>query len=256
MKKLLFCLILIFPFLFSAAFAQTMVLGNPSGAGTTDDNNFLVIHKGYFLSYNKSRGAANWVMWHLSRPDFPGGDRTNSFAPDSLLAADWRIKPADYTGSGFDRGHMCPSADRTDTIAANKETFLMSNMQPQTAKLNRQTWRFLEEYTRDEVRRNQEAYVIAGCYGDKGRIKDKVTIPTNCFKIVVLLPEGNNDLSRITAATRVIAVDMPNTEDISIRWRSFKTTVKTIEQATGFDFLSTLPDEFEEDLENKKDTIN
>src|SRR5690606_41756236 len=68
--------------------------------------------------------------------------------------------------------------------ANNKETFLMSNMQPQTAKLNRQTWRFLEEYTRDEVRKNQEAYVIAGCYGDNGKIKNKVTIPTSCFKIV------------------------------------------------------------------------
>lgn len=256
MKKLQFCLILIVLLSLSASAQPTPVLGNPSNAGNTDDNNFLVTHKGYILSYNKERGAANWVMWHISISDIPGGDRSDAFAPDTLLPASWRIKPTDYTGSGFDRGHMCPSADRTDSNANNIETFLMSNMQPQTAKLNRQTWRFLEEYTRAEVKRNQEAYVIAGCYGSNGRVRNKVTIPTNCFKIVVLLPEGNNDLSRIKTTTRVIAVDMPNTADISQRWRTYRTTVDAIEEATGFDFLSTVPDAIETEIERRKDTIN
>jgi endonuclease G len=151
---------------------------------------------------------------------------------------------------------MCPSADRTAADSDNVETFLMSNMQPQTAKLNRQTWRFLEEYTREQVKRNQEAYIIAGCYGDAGRIKNKVTIPTNCFKIIVLLPEGNNDLSRIRANTRVIAVDMPNTKDLSERRRTFRTTVDAIGEATGFDFLSTVPDAIETAIESKKDSVN
>lgn len=254
MKKLLYCLLLTM-FLAVTGIAQTPVLGNPSGAGTTDDNNLLVTHTGYILSYNKERGAANWVMWHLSASDIGTVDRGN-FAPDGLLPASLRIKPSDYTGSGFDRGHMCPSADRTDTVDNNQETFLMSNMQPQTAKLNRQTWRFLEEYTRAQVKQNQEAYIIAGCYGDSGRIKNKVTIPTNCFKIVVLLPEGSNDLKRIKTTTRVIAVDMPNTADISQRWRTFRTTVDAVEEATGYDFLSTVPDEIETVIESRKDTVN
>lgn len=256
MKNLLVCLIFMVT-LASAGFAQvTPVLGNPSGASNTDDNNFLVTHQGYILSYNKARGAANWVMWYISRSDIPGGDRSNAFAPDTLLPASWRIKPNDYLNSGFDRGHMCPSGDRTDTEANNRETFLMSNMQPQTAKLNRQTWRFLEDFTRAEVKRNQEAYVIAGCYGENGRIKNKITIPTNCFKIVVLLPEGNNDLARIKTTTRVIAVDMPNTATVSERWRTFLTTVDAIEEATKFDFLSTLPDSIEEVIERKKAVVN
>lgn len=253
MKKLLSCLILTMS-LAIAGFAQTPVLGNPSNAGATDDNNLLVTHKGYILSYNKDRGGANWVTWHLAKSDMGSVERSK-FAPDMLLPASFRIKPSDYTGSGFDRGHLCPSADRTDTIANNEETFLMSNMQPQTAKLNQQTWRFLEEYTREQVNKNQEAYIIAGCYGDSGRIKNKVTIPTNCFKIIVLLPEGNNDLKRIKKTTRVIAVNMPNTETLSNRWRTFRTTVDAIEQATGFDFLSSVSDEIETDIESKEDTV-
>lgn len=257
MKKLLYCLILTTAIFVVPATAQiTPVLGNPSNAGTTDENNFLVNHTGYILSYNRSRGAANWVMWHLSRSDIGTVDRTNAFAPDTLLPAAWRIRPADYAGSGFDRGHLCPSADRSDAVANNTETFLMSNMAPQTAKLNRQTWRFLEEYTRAQIKRNHEAYVIAGCYGENGRIRNKITIPTNCFKIIVFLPEGNNDLSRIRATTRVIAVDMPNTEDLSNRWRTFRTSVDTIEQVTGYDFLSTVPDNIESAIESRTDAVN
>lgn len=256
MKKLVFCLIFALAAALMATAQVTPLLGNPSNASDTDENNFLVSHTGYILSYNKSRGAANWVMWHLAKSDIGSADRSNAFAPDTLLQTSWRIKPSDYTGSGYDRGHMCPSADRSDAEANNIETFLMSNMQPQTPKLNRQTWRLLEEYTRAQVKKNQEAYIIAGCYGDKGQIKNKVTIPTNCFKIIVLLPEGSNELSRIKKTTRVIAVDIPNTTDVSERWRTFRTTVDAIEAATGYDFLSAVPDEIENELESRTDSGN
>ena len=237
------------------AFAQSLVFGNPSDAASDVNapDNYLLAHRNYILSYNRSRGAANWVAWHLSKSDIGNTERSESFFPDTLLPAAWRIKPGDYTGSGFDRGHLCPSKDRSDSIENNTETFLMSNMAPQTANLNRRTWRLLEEYTRTEVARNREAYVYAGCYGDNGKIKDKVTIPTNCFKIIVLLAEGGNDLGRVRANTRVIAVDMPNAANVSRRWRTYRTTVDTIEEATGFDFLATLPDEIEAVLESRTD---
>lgn len=156
MKKLFLCLI--FTLIFSAAVSAQLTLGNPSGAGTKDNNNFLVTHNTFTLSYNKERGAANWVMWHLSKSDFPGKDRSDSFAPDTLLPADWRIKPGDYLRSGYDRGHMCPSADRTDSDANNVETFLMSNIQPQTAKLNRQTWRFWKNIRVRRSKRSGSVY--------------------------------------------------------------------------------------------------
>lgn len=254
MKKLLLWLILT-AFFSVATPGQTLVLGNPSGAATdvNSPDNYLVAHANFILSYNRERGAANWVTWHLSKPDIGGVDRSEAFAPDSKLPAAWRIKPNDYRNSGYDRGHLCPSKDRSSAEAANIETFLMSNMQPQTAELNRKTWRYLEDYTRSEVARNREAYVFAGCYGNKGRIAGRVTIPTNCYKIIVLLAAGNNDISRINSRTRVIVVDMPNADTLNRRWRAYLTTVDDLEEKTGYDFLSALPDDIETALESRRD---
>lgn len=129
----------------------------------------------------------------------------------------------------------------------------MSNMQPQSPNLNRKTWKNLEDYTRTLVSQNKEAYVYAGCYGDKGIIKNKVTIPTNCYKIIVVLTKGGNDLRRIKNDTRIIAVNMPNEESVNSRWRTYLTSVDDIEQETGYDFLSTVSEEVQAVIELKKD---
>lgn len=257
MKKLF--LILTFTFLFaSTVFGQTndpLALGNPSNAGTELNlpGNYLVIHKGFTLSYNKERGAANWVAWHLQKSDIGKTERTNAFAPDTTLPVEWRILPTDYSGSGYDRGHMCPSKDRSDTEYNNQQTFLMSNMQPQAPKLNQQTWKYLEDYTRELVGQGNEAYVYAGCYGDKGKLSNKITIPTGCFKVIVVLPEGDNELKRIDKTTRIIAVDMPNDESVSRRWRTYLTTVDEIEKKTNYDFLSNVSKKIQKAVESIKD---
>ncbi len=254
--SLLIILILVLSWSVSGQLNDPLVLGNPSNAASdlSQSNNYLVTHNGYELSYNKERGAANWVAWHLQKSDIGKAERTDAFAPDTTLPTDWWIKPSDYTGSGYDRGHMIPSKDRSSSEDINRVTFLMSNMQPQAPKLNEKTWKYLEDYTRELVSKGNEAYVYAGCYGNKGRIKDKVTIPSNCFKIIVVLPEGDDDLKRISVLTRVIAVDMPNDESVSIRWRTYLTTVDEIESKTGFDFLSNVSNSIQAYLESKKDS--
>ena len=252
MKKAFFYL-LIFASFEVSVHSQQLVLGNPSNASadTNLPNNYLVVHKGFILSYNRSRGAPNWVAWHLQSSDVGDTERSD-FISDDLLPASWRIKKSDYTGSGYDRGHMCPSKDRSDTEEANQECFVMSNMQPQTAQLNRNTWKDLEEFTRDTVKAGNEAYIYAGCYGNKGRIKSKVTIPAQCFKIILILPLGTNDLKRITVNTRMIAVIMPNRANIDSDWRKYLSSVDDIEAATGFDFLSRVPKSVQTVLEKKK----
>jgi endonuclease G, mitochondrial len=254
--KYAFALILLFALTLAAQTASVeLVLGNPSDAKPDIDqpDNYLVVHTGYVLSYNRTRGGANWVAWHLSRVDMGDALRSNAFAPDTTLPRDWWIRPLDYKGSGYDQGHMCPSEDRTKTDASNRETFLMSNMLPQTDRLNRVTWRSLEAFTQKSVKTGgQEAYIYAGCYGDKGRIKDKITVPTNCYKIVVLLAEGRNDRRRINRDTTIIAVDMPNDKEIKNSWKSYVVTVDDLEQTTGYDFLSPLADDVEAALESRK----
>ena len=230
-----------------------LALGNPSGA-TSNPDNYLLENNFYALSYNRQKGIPNWVSWRLAKDDFGETDRQNDFRPDSRLPDGWKkVTPSDYSGSGFDRGHLCPSADRSNSVKANSETFLMTNMSPQTHDLNAGPWEKLESYSRSLARRNVTLYIIAGQYGEKGKIKNKITVPTNFWKIIVLMPD-NADISTINQDTRIIAVDMPNSEGVqNENWRKFRTTVRNIEQRTNYNFFSNLPENVRNSLKTKVD---
>src|SRR4029453_13965101 len=92
--------------------------------------------------------------------------RQNDFRPDSTLPLGWyQVQAKDYAGSGFDRGHMSPSGDRTVTISANSATFLMTNMIPQLPASNQGPWARLEGYCRSLVSLGNELYIVSGGQG-------------------------------------------------------------------------------------------
>lgn len=234
-----------------------LAFGNPSNATNNPSNadNYLMVNNDYALSYNNSRGSANWVAWRITAGDFGGAERQNDFRPDPNLPKNFtRITPADYTGSGFDRGHLCPSADRSASQESNSRTFYMTNMTPQTPDLNRNVWNDFETYSRDLVKKTGvDLYVVAGCYGEKGKLKKKISVPTNCWKIIAAVPSGA-DFSAINADSQVTAVDMPNTAfPGKTDWRKFRTTVRAVEQKTNLNLLSNLPQNLQDTLENRVD---
>jgi endonuclease G len=218
----------------------------------------------YTLSYNRDQGKPNWVSWHLSSAWLGSAPRQDDFRADADLPSGWyQVKATDYSGSGFDRGHNCPSADRTSSVADNSATFLMSNMMPQAPQNNQQTWANLENYARTLVDAGNELYIICGSYGKGGTgsagyqttlASGKVTVPARCWKVLVVLPVGKNDVSRINANTRVIAVDTPNNNSLSSNWGSYRTSVDAIETATGYDLLSAMPTSLQNNLEARTDT--
>lgn len=242
-----------------ASVSLHMTLGNPSRAttATRNKNNFLLVKPQYALSYNNDRGAPNWVSWHLQKSDIGDVDRQNDFHPEPDLPGGFkRVTPSDYLRTGFDQGHMCNSKDRSSTEEDNSATFSLANMQPQTPDLNRQVWKRLEDFSRDLVEQDNELYIVAGCYGGRRTIgrANKVTVPAKCWKVIVVLPEGDDDLSRINADTRVIAVIMPNTTGISrAPWRNYIKTVREVEAATGYNFLSEVPKRIQDALEIQRD---
>ncbi len=128
-------------------------MGNPSGAQPTVamKDNYLMDQGYYVESYNSTRGEPNWVSWHLDATNITNASaRLNNFAAFSGLPGGWyAVQSNSYSGSGFDRGHNCPSADRTSSTDANSATFLMTNMIPQAPQNNEQTWANLENYLRD-----------------------------------------------------------------------------------------------------------
>ncbi|PSR55896.1 DNA/RNA non-specific endonuclease [Adhaeribacter arboris] len=244
---------------------EHLTLGNPSNA-TTDINhynNYLLEKPQYVLSYSRDNSIPNWVSWHVSSTWLGSAPRQDDFRTDESLPDDWyKVSPGSYTNSGFDRGHNCPSADRTKSIEDNSATFLMTNMMPQAPDNNRNTWANLEEYTRSLVEQGQEVYVIMGNYGSGGTgsngsartIEDgRIKVPKQIWKVLVILPEGDDDLNRITANTRVIAIDTPNSNGVNSDWSLYRTTVDAIEKATGYDLLSSLPEDIQQILEANVD---
>lgn len=244
-----------------------MYFGNPSNAIATSDStgNYLMRKSFYTLSYNKDRGTPNWVSWHLFSNDLGSTPRQDDFRPDNTLPSGWyQVTDNDYSSSGFDRGHNTPSADRTNTVSANSSTFLMTNMIPQAPYLNQVVWNNMEDSLRQLVTQGNELYIIMGSYGTGGTGTlgfassiggGKVTVPSNVYKIAVIIPDGSNDSSRVSAQTRVIAVDILNTNTLNSNWKTYRVSVDAIEASTGYDFLKRLPVPLQAILESQIDNL-
>lgn len=250
---------------------EHLSLGNPSNATTDVSNptNYLMVKPQYALSYHRDRGLANWVAWHLDSSWIGSTPRQDDFRPDTTLPAGWyQVTDSDYSGSGFDRGHHCPSGDRTNSVASNSATFLMTNMMPQAPNNNQGVWADLENYCRSLVDGGYELYIYAGGVGQGGTgtnggvtntiANGHVTVPAQTWKVIVVLPVGSNDAQRVTNSTRIITVLMANSQSLpnpgSGNWRNYRTNIARIEQLTGFNFLSNVRPQVRLRLKKRVDT--
>ncbi|TRO66928.1 DNA/RNA non-specific endonuclease [Christiangramia sabulilitoris] len=247
--------------------AVHLTMGNPSLAITdiNSPNNYLLEKEEYVMSYSRDKGTANWVSWHLDEAWMGSASRQNDFRADTSLPSSWyQVGSTDYQYSGFDRGHLCPSADRTLSVDDNSNTFFMTNMMPQAPSNNRYAWANLENYCRSMLSGGYEIYIISGGYGLGGDgangyaeylADGKIQVPSNTWKVIMIIPDGTDDVNRVTTSTRVIAVDMPNSNSVTSDWTQYKTSVDQIEAATGYDFFSLVPDAIEDVIEANIDAI-
>jgi endonuclease G len=244
-----------------AALSRHTALGIPSPASTTDVNNFLSVKSEYVISYNGSRKVPNWVSWELSTADLGSTDRSNDFRPDDTLPASVpQASLADYSGSGYDRGHMCPSADRTKSLTANQQTFFLTNMVPQAANNNQGPWADMENDLRTIVRGGKQLYIISGgtFSASSNKVGSGVVVPDKTFKVVVVLDAGQTSPAAVTSTTRVIGVMMPNENSqisMTADWHSFRVSVDAIEAATGDNFLSDVDPSVQAIIESRVDNL-
>jgi endonuclease G, mitochondrial len=245
-------------------------MGNPSQASADqgDKDNYLMEKEYFALSYHNSKGTPNWVSWRLVKEDLGDAPRV-PFYPDSTLPSGFvRITPNDYTGSGFDRGHMCPHSDRASTPEASHSTFVMTNMIPQAPAVNQGPWADLEDYCRHLVAKEpHRLYIVCGPAGKGGIGKKglentldggKITVPASCWKVIMVLPEetDKDDIEKVYARTRLIAIIMPNEEKVKHDWAHYRTSVKKVEELTGYTFFDKVPAEVINPLKDKVDEVN
>jgi len=226
-----------------------MQLGNPSGSTTdpTNHKHYLITRDQYAMDYSDELGEPNWVSWDLTKEDIGSSGRGNFAQDTNLPAGFYQVKTSDYSGSGYDRGHICPSADRTVTVADNAIVFYMSNMMPQTPDNNQGVWANFENYCRSLTADGSELLIIAGpsLFNGSRIPSNAAAIPGDVWKIVLVVPSGAGEaIDRITASTRVIALSIPNIAGVrSDPWQNYITSVSQIEADTGFRFFGNLPSE-------------
>ncbi len=237
-----------------------MQLGNPSGASADTNNHthYLIQRTVEAIDYNADLDEPNWASWDLTASDIGSSGRSPDFFTDTNLPAGfYPVKPDDYDGVGFDRGHMCPSDDRTDNVTDNNMVFFMSNIIPQAPDNNEGVWVNFEDYCRTLAASGNELLIMCGPSGFSGsRILPSyaAAIPEFTWKIAVVVPLGpGTALSRITSATRVIAIKVPNINGVSSVWQNFITSAAQIQVDTGFTFFTALPPDVASNLLNEVD---
>ena len=159
----------------------------------------------------------------------------SSFITDTNLPPNFYwVASSDYTYSGYDRGHLCPSKDRTDFATNNDLVFFMSNIMPQAPTNNSGVWATFEGYCRSLVQSTNNYELLINTNGP-------VSIPDYVWKIVVVVAPGSDmATNRITATNRVIALKIPNTNEATNSWESYITSANQIQADTGLTFSSRL----------------
>jgi len=218
-------------------------LGMPTDDDASDD--IILDKNGFTLSYNATRNVPNWVAWRLVAADLGNIDRQDNFRSDTSLPANvLRVSDNDYLSQSFQRGHLCPSADRNATEAKNRETFLLTNVAPQVGSLNEGAWSEFEAYSRGQALLGRTVYQVAGPIFDRrnpATIGRGVAIPSAFFKVAVSYPAGARSLEN-GAEVRVVSIIIENKRS-RVRHMSADqlTNVREVEERTGYRFFGDLP---------------
>lgn len=246
----------------SASLAQTKSVKQPLRENTIfgqpidTTEHYIISRPQYTLSYSKRLNMATWVSYSLFKTDFGKAPRySKSFISDTSLPLKYyKVRHADYTNSGYDRGHMVRSEERTSSVEDNISTFILTNVCPQTPDLNRLIWLQFERYCENLCKKqNKKLYIVTGgIYIYNNYINNELAVPDSCWKVVIIL-DSNQTASDISESTQTIAVMMPNINGLKgKKWNEYITTIDAVENSTGYNFFNLIPEKIQNTIEAKK----
>lgn len=158
-----------------------------------DENDSLIIlqKNSYVVFYNIDRQIPALVAWNLTKKNLGRHHRPSniSFRQD-VDCPKPRAKAQSFVNTGFQRGHLCPSADRSADDAQMRATFVMSNVAPMTAALNTVQWAQAEDYSRCLVRYGHDCHLMAGAFiSDSAQllsISSMIHVPDSFFRACIV----------------------------------------------------------------------
>lgn len=212
-------------------------------------NELRIDKAGYSISYNCDFNIANWVAYELSAEETKSKvKRKNNFKSDPLLDS-CQVVPGDYARSGFDKGHLAPSADMCWSLQAMEESFYMTNMAPQKPRFNRGIWKRLEDQTRDWAVENNSVYIVTGPVLRDGLPaigKNHVSVPEYFFRVILDISEPEIKGIAFLMANKRLTGDLTD----------FAVSIDSVEMLTGLDLFYSLPDDVETSIEQSFNPLN
>ena len=205
----------------------------------------------YSLEWDCDKRANRWSCYQLHNGNsMKNTSRNDSFTEDPDIPAAYQTHNADYSGTGFSRGHLCPSGDRLCSVEQNKQTFYLSNMMPQYSQHNEGLWANLESLVRNKWNQSyyrDTLYIVKAATIDNA---DQILMRTNTGLIVpkyfymAVLAVKNGKYKAIGLWT-----EHKNESDTNKNYTTYAISIRELEQRTGIDFFCNLPDEVEEQVE-------
>ena len=222
--------------------AQSPVFQSTALVPTTN-RGYLIQHTYFILSYSETNRQAEWVAYNLTPASINGSqERTDDFRIDPKVKNN-PVGSNDYSGTGYDRGHLCPAGDMKLNLTSMSESFYMSNMSPQEPSFNRGIWETLESRVRIWAIEKNGVYVVTGPILKNicGSIKNgTISVPCSYYKIIF----------KDTGSEKIAIALILNNQGSSSSLKSFATSIDNIESLTGIDFFSGLSDDIENKLES------
>ena len=204
----------------------------------------------FSLEWDANMRANRWTCYQLHSGNMKKNvSRKNNFTKDPKIPVKYNVSPREYSGTGYSRGHLCPSADRLASREQNSQTFYMTNMHPQVQEHNGGVWNSLEGKVRNKwAPKNQEdtLYVVKAATIDpdniKGYTNTGLIIPNYFYMALLYYSKSSNNYTAIGLWSPHYGGSI--TEYI---------TIDELERRTGIDFFCNLPDEIEKVVEAKID---
>lgn len=226
----------------------------PYGIPTGGTGDKIICYSGFVLSYDYEMKVSSWVSYTITKNSVHGANvkRASSFKIDKNIPRQYSSSGSDYSRSGYDRGHLAPSAQIDYSRQANNETFLYSNMTPQLPGFNRDmmghsgAWGNVEGLVRKWIYKHEELNIIAGTYfnSEAEFIGNGVGIPAAFYKIILNTVTGDS-----------ISFWFPHVENTASQLASYVVPIDEIELRTGIDFFSKIPDSAEDYIERKSSEV-
>lgn len=204
-------------------------------------------------TWNRNSWATSGNYWANYNHNVLHYSSWDPFQPDPDLPEGVRTELSDYTNArGYSRGHIVPSADRLNSQAANEQTFYLSNIMPQSSRLNTGTWENMEEQVRawnsDTYRRT--LYIVKGGTIGQNQTNGKTEsgLPIPSYFYMAIVSEKDNQYKGIA-----FIVEHANPEKNGTSPKNYVFTIDQLEELTGIDFFCNLPDNVENEMEKTVD---